>query len=106
MARAYQELEQEGILGASRRRGTIVLGETDSPQTLPLRQNRLSNTVNNLILEALSLGYSPEELEAAFTLQLARWRIQRETQEASTNTGNKTDNQKYHPDRWQQRPGP
>lgn len=91
VARAYQELEQEGILGASRRRGTIVLGEADSPQTLPLRQNRLSNTVNNLILEALSLGYSPEELEAAFTLQLARWRIQREIQETSTSKAVKTD---------------
>jgi molybdate-binding protein/DNA-binding transcriptional regulator YhcF (GntR family) len=91
VARAYQELEQEGILGASRRRGTIVLGDSDSPQTLPLRQNRLSSTVNHLILEALSLGYSPEELEAAFTLQLARWRIQRETQEALPGTGVKLD---------------
>jgi molybdate-binding protein/DNA-binding transcriptional regulator YhcF (GntR family) len=89
VARAYQELQQEGILGASRRRGTIVLGESDSPQTLPLRQSRLSNTVNNLILEALSLGYTPEELEAAFTLQLARWRIQREIQESLTSK-NKT----------------
>jgi molybdate-binding protein/DNA-binding transcriptional regulator YhcF (GntR family) len=92
VARAYQELEQEGILGASRRRGTIVLGETDSPQRLPLRQNRLSNTVNSLILDALSLGYTPEELEAAFTLQLARWRIQREIQAAltgATKTGEK-----------------
>jgi molybdate-binding protein/DNA-binding transcriptional regulator YhcF (GntR family) len=83
VARAYQELGQEGILGASRRRGTIVLGDTDSPQRLPMRQNRLSSTVNNLILEALSLGYTPEELEAAFTLQLARWRIQRDTMENS-----------------------
>jgi GntR family transcriptional regulator len=82
VARAYQELGQEGILGASRRRGTIVLGDTDSPQRQPLRQNRLSSTVNNLILETLSLGYTPEELEAAFMLQLASWRIQRETQES------------------------
>jgi molybdate-binding protein/DNA-binding transcriptional regulator YhcF (GntR family) len=81
VARAYQELGQEGILGASRRRGTIVLGDTDSPQRQPLRQNRLSGTVNNLILETLSLGYTPEELEAAFSLQLARWRVQREIQE-------------------------
>ena len=44
-----------------------------------MRQSRLSGTVNNLILEALSQGYTPEELEAAFTLQLARWRIQRES---------------------------
>jgi molybdate-binding protein/DNA-binding transcriptional regulator YhcF (GntR family) len=83
VARAYQDLGQEGILGASRRRGTIVLGATDSPQRLPLRQNRLSSTVNALILETLSLGYTPEELEAAFSLQLARWRIQREFSEAS-----------------------
>ncbi len=90
VARAYQELAQEGILGASRRRGTIVLGETDSPQRLPLRQNRLSTTVNSLILDALSLGYTPEELEAAFTLQLARWRIQREIQAALGGAGNKS----------------
>lgn len=84
--RAYQELGQEGILGASRRRGTIVLGETDSPQWLPLRQNRLYGNVNGLILEALSLGYRPEELEAAFNLQLARWRIQRASPEAAAGT--------------------
>jgi GntR family transcriptional regulator len=84
VARAYQELGQEGILGASRRRGTIVLGDTDSPQRQPLRQNRLSNAVDNLILEILSLGYTPEELEAAFTRQLAHRRIQRKTQEASS----------------------
>jgi molybdate-binding protein/DNA-binding transcriptional regulator YhcF (GntR family) len=83
VARAYQELGQEGILGASRRRGTIVLGDKENSQRMPLRQNRLSNTVNNLILEALSLGYTPEELEAAFSLQLARWKIQRETSESS-----------------------
>ncbi|MBP1707624.1 MAG: molybdopterin molybdochelatase [Chloroflexi bacterium] len=96
VARAYQELEQEGILGASRRRGTIVLGDTDSPQRWPLRQNRLSGTVNNLILEALSLGYTPEELEAAFTLQLARWRIQRETAVIATNTTSTLSQQVIH----------
>jgi molybdate-binding protein/DNA-binding transcriptional regulator YhcF (GntR family) len=82
VARAYQELEQEGILGASRRRGTIVMGESQSPQRLPLRQSRLAATVNNMILETLSLGYNPEELEAAFSLQLARWRFQRDSQPA------------------------
>ena len=77
VARAYQELEQEGILGASRRRGTIVMGINENPQRLPLRQSRLAAIVNNIILETLSQGYSPEELEAAFSLQLARWRFQR-----------------------------
>jgi len=90
VARAYQELEQEGILGASRRRGTIVMSETDSPQRMPLRQSRLANTVNNLVLETLSQGYKPEELEAAFTLQLARWKIQRETSESASAGGDNT----------------
>jgi molybdate-binding protein/DNA-binding transcriptional regulator YhcF (GntR family) len=90
VARAYQEMEREGILGASRRRGTIVMGETDSPQRMPLRQSRLANTINNLVLETLSQGYKPEELEAAFTLQLARWRIQRETSEADFGEARKT----------------
>jgi molybdate-binding protein/DNA-binding transcriptional regulator YhcF (GntR family) len=79
VARAYQELEQEGILGASRRRGTIVMGDTDNAQRLPLRQSRLAGMVDGLLLETLSQGYSPEELEATFTLQLARWRFQRES---------------------------
>ncbi len=94
VARAYQELEQEGILGASRRRGTIVMGENDSPQRQPLRQSRLAGIVNNLILDTLSQGYNPEELEAAFSLQLARWRFQRETQEAAAGAASKIEVQK------------
>ena len=77
VARAYQELEQQGIVGASRRRGTIVLGDTDSPQRLPLRQGHLDSMVNKLIYESLSLGYRPDELEAVFNLSLSRWRAQR-----------------------------
>ena len=92
VARAYQELEQEGILGASRRRGTIVMGDAGNPLRHPLRQNRLSSNVNNLILETLSQGYSPEELEAAFTLQLSRWRIQREAQEAAAGARSDVEN--------------
>jgi molybdate-binding protein/DNA-binding transcriptional regulator YhcF (GntR family) len=82
VARAYQELGQEGILAASRRRGTIVMGDNNSPQKQPLRQSRLSGIVNNIILETLSQGYRPDELEAAFSLQLARWRFQRTAREA------------------------
>ena len=77
VARAYQELEQQGIVGASRRRGTIVLGDTDSPQRLPLRRSQLEGLVNKMIYEGLSLGYSPDELDTAFNLSLTRWRNQR-----------------------------
>lgn len=78
VARAYQELEQQGILGASRRRGTIVMGDVESPQRMPLRQSRLAGIINRLLLDVLSQGYTPEELEAAFDSQLAGWKARRE----------------------------
>lgn len=37
VAHAYQESEREGILGVSRRRGTIVMGESENLQKMPLR---------------------------------------------------------------------
>jgi GntR family transcriptional regulator len=79
VARAYQELEQENILGASRRRGTLVLGESGNPQGESLRQSRLNRTINNLLVETLSQGYSPEEIETNFAAQLTAWRKQRES---------------------------
>lgn len=91
VARAYQELEQEGILGTHRRRGTIVTGGADDPRGLALRRNRLSGLVNNHILEALSLGYSSEELEADFALHLARWRIEREAEKQGRASGERID---------------
>ena len=78
VARAYQELEQQGILGASRRRGTIVIVDNDSTLIQYARQSRLSSGTSSFIIDFLSQGYTPEEMEAAFTLQLARWRIERE----------------------------
>lgn len=71
IARAYQELAQEGILGASRRRGTTVFKQANRYQALMLSQDCLSDSANNLILEALSLGYTPKELEITFAKQLA-----------------------------------
>jgi GntR family transcriptional regulator len=73
VARAYQELEREGLVAASRRRGTIVLGYADSPQRLPLRQEQLTTMVNKLIMEALSLGYNRKELTGSFKISLSRW---------------------------------
>jgi putative molybdopterin biosynthesis protein len=59
---------------------------------LTLRQRHLSNIVSSNILETLSLGYSPEEIEAAFHLHLTRWREERkEKVEVLDNRDNKVD---------------
>ena len=77
VVRAYLELEQERIIVSRRGAGTIVSAKADDPKLLMLRERHLSAMVSDSILEALSLGYTPEELEANFHLQLARWREER-----------------------------
>ena len=92
VVRAYLQLEQEGIVVSRRRGGTRVRARTDEPRLVVLRQRQLSNMVSNSILEALTLGYSPEELEASFSLHLARWCEERkDKEEVFGYRGNKID---------------
>ena len=74
IVRAYLELEQEKIVVTRRGGGTVVSAGANDPKLTMLRQSRLSNMVSNNIVEVLSLGYTPEEFEAAFHLHLSRWR--------------------------------
>lgn len=78
VVKAYRELEQDGVIQSRRGGGTAVLGRASDPQLLKLRQTRLSNLVSDGILDALSQGYSLEEIEAAFSVHLDRWREERE----------------------------
>jgi molybdate-binding protein/DNA-binding transcriptional regulator YhcF (GntR family) len=84
VVRAYLELEQEKIIVSRRGGGTTVAAKSDDPMIVRSRQQRLSNMVSGDILRALSLGYSPEELEAAFSLHLSRWRAERKTVKAAS----------------------
>jgi molybdate-binding protein/DNA-binding transcriptional regulator YhcF (GntR family) len=81
VSRAYLELEQEKIVMTRRGGGTIVASKADNPLVSKLRQRRLSGLVSNHIVETLSLGYSPEELEAEFSIHLSRWREERRGKE-------------------------
>jgi molybdate-binding protein/DNA-binding transcriptional regulator YhcF (GntR family) len=77
--KAYLLLEQERIVVAHKRGGTVVTARTDDPNILMERQRRLAEIVGSDVLKALSMGYSPEDIEANFHLQLARWREERQT---------------------------
>lgn len=90
VVRAYTELEQEQVVVSRRGGGTIVSASSNDPQVLMLRQKRLDNIVSDNILRVLSLGYSPQELEAAFHLYLTRWHEERKSDTAET-TGYKVD---------------
>ena len=77
--RAYLFLEQEKVVVARKRGGTVVTARSDDPNILLERRRRLSEMVGNDILKVLSMGYSPEDIEADFYLQLARWREERQS---------------------------
>ncbi len=73
VARAYAEMERAGMLAAHAGRGTFVAGSNYGDVAITLREDRLRLILNRAAMEALGLGYSPAEIEAALALQLARW---------------------------------
>jgi molybdate-binding protein/DNA-binding transcriptional regulator YhcF (GntR family) len=84
VARAYVELERERLVVAKRGGGTIVTFKTNDPDIRAVRQNHLFESINSYVIQMLSLGYLPEELEAAFYTVIERWREeQRAQREAS-----------------------
>lgn len=73
VVRAYLELEQQKVISSHRGGGTTVIAAATDPAIIRLRHSQLSNLVSDSVLTAFSYGYSPDELEAAFSLELSRW---------------------------------
>jgi molybdate-binding protein/DNA-binding transcriptional regulator YhcF (GntR family) len=84
VARAFLTLEQERVIVTRRGGGSVVAGKPDDPAITLARQKRLADIIGDNIIKVLSLGYSPEEAEATFYLQLARWREERQKTEEET----------------------
>ena len=78
VVRAYVALEREQVIVSRRGGGTTVTAKTDDPTMRIIRQRRLSDIVSSDMLKILSMGYSPEEMEATFHLHLARWREEKQ----------------------------
>jgi putative molybdopterin biosynthesis protein len=77
VARAYRELEHEGIIATRRGRGSFVSADVRRAGFAGQRQKRLGVAVEKSIMEALGLGFTVEDIEAAFTVHLAAWRERR-----------------------------
>ncbi|MDP2663619.1 MAG: substrate-binding domain-containing protein, partial [Dehalococcoidia bacterium] len=78
VAKAYGELERDGVIVTHRGGGSYVAAPADTGRLSAMREGRLWGIIGKASLEALSLGYAPEEIEAAFVLRMARWRQERE----------------------------
>ncbi len=80
VARAYRLLEVQGVIETHQRRGSLIRGESDSSVLREARQVRLRLLMERPLVEALAQGFGPEEIEAAFGLQLAAWQERRRGQ--------------------------
>lgn len=78
VARAYQLLEHDGVIETNRRLGSVVARSADADALRAMRESRLRDIVERSLVEALAQGFSPEEAQAAFDLQLAVWRERRQ----------------------------
>jgi molybdate-binding protein/DNA-binding transcriptional regulator YhcF (GntR family) len=73
VARAYSDLERSGVVTTRPGLGTFVALQSDDRRLLAERETRLDGIIGKALLEALSLGYSLEQIEASVALRMARW---------------------------------
>ena len=71
IARAYLELDHDGVISTQRGRGTFVAGAPDEEQMKRRRQKKLHAVVGAALDEALMLGYESDEISRAFNEELA-----------------------------------
>ena len=72
--KSYSLLAREGIVTSRRGEGTLVASKDLRHAALIEREQRLSGIINKSMVEALSAGFSLEDIDVAFHMQLARWR--------------------------------
>jgi GntR family transcriptional regulator len=72
VARAYLDLDREGIITTQRGRGTFVTGVPDEAEMSRLRTDKLRSIVRAVLQEARHLGYTQAEIAAAFQHEFSR----------------------------------
>jgi molybdate-binding protein/DNA-binding transcriptional regulator YhcF (GntR family) len=76
-ARAYRLLERQGVIETHGRRGSLIAQGSDLYALRAVRESRLRALMERALVEVLAQGFTPEEVEAEFGLQLAAWRERR-----------------------------
>lgn len=72
VAKAYQELEREGVIETARGRGTFVAQKQPKRQD-PERLEHLRRALDRIFIEAHYIGINSAGLRALFEERLARW---------------------------------
>ena len=73
VARAYRLLDEAGLISTQHGRGTYIWETPSEETTRQLRQQSLDGLVRRFLSEAARLGFSPEEVKAAFEKRFTEW---------------------------------
>ena len=73
VARAYVELDREGVISTQQGRGTFVARVLDSEQLARLRSEKLHAIVSRALVQAFSLGYRAVEVRSTFEEEMRNW---------------------------------
>jgi molybdate-binding protein/DNA-binding transcriptional regulator YhcF (GntR family) len=72
--RAYQELARLGLVVSHVGQGTKVVDQLPEQIQTPLRRATLFNRTESFLLEIMTAGYTPDEVEQSLRVALDRWR--------------------------------
>lgn len=72
--RAYHDLAASGLIQSRPGKGSFVVGGPILDQATPLRRAGLVHRAEAFLLEALTAGHTPQEIEQAVFIALDRWR--------------------------------
>jgi GntR family transcriptional regulator len=72
IAKAYQRLEQEGIIETMRSRGTFIAEPVEAVDLKAARE-KLTGLVEKVLVEAYHLGLERGEIETLFADSLDKW---------------------------------
>jgi molybdate-binding protein/DNA-binding transcriptional regulator YhcF (GntR family) len=72
--RAYQELARQGLVVSHVGQGTKVADHLPEQNQNPLKRAALFNRTEAFLLEIMTAGYSPDEVEQSLRVALDRWR--------------------------------
>ncbi len=73
--RAYQELVRQGLVTSRAGQGTRVVEKLPMLNEIPLRKAALIHRAEAFLLEVLTAGYTPSDVEEAVRQALDRWRV-------------------------------
>lgn len=73
VARAYDQLDSDSVISTQQGRGTYVRERPDQQHLTRIRQEELRAIMDGAVSRALSMGYTVQEIQAAFETLLKLW---------------------------------